>query len=134
MAKIDERPDGCWRWTGRLDEEGYGQIRFDGANIKAHRAVYRLLIGPINAETLDHLCRNRACVNPVHLEPVSMRDNTMRGETIAAANAAKESCPSGHQYSPENTYVTPKGDRRCRACTREHIRRSKAKKRASMRR
>lgn len=131
----EDAETGCWNWVHRLDDEGYAQTQFMGVNMKAHRAVYILFRGAIPAETLDHLCRNRACVNPEHLDPVSMRENTLRGDTAAARNAAKTHCPQGHEYSPENTYITltPHGGRRCRICTREHIARSKAKRRRLLR-
>lgn len=92
--------------------------------------MYRELVAPIPDDlTLDHLCRVRACVNPDHMEPVTIRENALRGETAAARNAAQTHCPQGHEYTGENTYVTTAGSRRCRTCTREYVRRSKAKRR-----
>jgi hypothetical protein len=86
-----------------------------------HRVAYEALVGPIpQGLCIDHLCRNRACVNPDHLEPVTNRVNILRGETIMAANAAKTHCVRGHEYTPENTLINAKtGTRRCAACNRE---------------
>ena len=129
-AVCEDANTGCWNWTRFLDDEGYGFTAFRGGYTKAHRAMYRELVGPIpDGLTLDHLCRNRACVNPEHMEPVTIRVNALRGDTAAARNAARTHCPQDHEYTVDNTYITPEGSRRCRTCTREHIRRSKAKRR-----
>lgn len=74
----------CWEWTGLLSQDGYGRITIKGRNRTAHRVAWEWLVGPIEEETLDHLCRNRPCVNPDHLEPVSAAENTMRGYGLAA--------------------------------------------------
>ena len=122
--------DGCWEWTGATNGRGYGTIRkgraVDGM-VYAHRVMYEELIGPIPDDLeIDHLCRNRSCVNPEHLEPVTAQENVLRGDTIAAHNVAKTHCPSGHPYSGDNLYVYPSGDRRCMACHRVSNRKWKA--------
>lgn len=83
-----------------------------------HRVAYKEFVGPIADEVvLDHLCRNRACVNVAHLEPTTDRVNILRGDTIAARNAAKTHCPQGHPYDEVNTYVRRDGKgRECKAC------------------
>lgn len=113
---------GCWPWRGSIGTRGYGMFRLHsrGPVVRAHRFAYEALVGPIPAGmTLDHLCRNRACVNPAHLEPVSNRENILRGTNPAAQNARRTHCRMGHEFSAENTHITPQGDRRCRACQRE---------------
>lgn len=82
-------PLGCWPWTASGSRDGYGQFSADGRGVRAHRFAYELLVGPIpEGLQLDHLCRNPGCVNPAHLEPVTGWENTMRGNTPAAINAA----------------------------------------------
>jgi len=99
----------------------------------AHRAVYEALVGPIpKGLSLDHLCRNRACVNPEHLEPVSLVENVMRGVSPHAVNARKTHCAHGHAFTAENTYMV-RGERVCRACGRERSRTYIARKRATAR-
>lgn len=112
---------GCWMWTGRLNEFGYGRY---GQRL-AHRVMYELIVGPIpTGLELDHLCRVRACVNPAHLEPVDHTTNVKRGH----GNGRKTHCPSGHAYTPENTAVTQQGRRVCRECQRVHNRAYYARK------
>lgn len=108
---------GCWIWTGPLDTHGYGQARVDGRTAIAHRVVYAALVGEVPAGLeLYHLCRVRACVNPDHLEPVTHRENVLRGEGVAAIAAATETCPQGHPYNGRNLLAFSDGKRRCRAC------------------
>lgn len=117
------KSEGCWEWTGGRWANGYGQFWLRrGKNLAAHRFAYTTLVGPIpDGMTLDHLCRNRACVNPDHLEVISLRENILRGGNGAANNARKTHCPNGHPYDLFNTYEKRDGKgRMCRACMRQH--------------
>src|SRR5699024_8246546 len=83
----------------------------------SHRTMYQAVIGPVPAGLdLDHLCRNRACCNPAHLEPVTRQTNLLRGNTIPARRAAVENCPKGHPYDADNTLTDRLGRRNCKAC------------------
>jgi hypothetical protein len=113
------KTDGCWEWTAHRNQYGYGTYRLLNRQHMAHRVAYELLVGPIpDGLEIDHLCRNRGCVNPDHMEPVSGRVNTLRGVGITALNSQKTHCPKGHEFTDENTYVTPTGRRVCRECSR----------------
>lgn len=113
---------GCWEWTGGLSR-GYGQwhhayISGKSTSRIAHRVMYELRKGPIpKGLALDHLCRNRKCVNPDHLEPVTHRENILRGVSPAATRHKQTECHRGHPLNTENTYVFKRdGSRHCRAC------------------
>ena len=114
--RIHPEPNsGCWLWAGSTNSWGYGQVKFYGRQWQAHRFIYTLVKGEIpQGMDLDHLCRVRGCVNPDHLEPVSERENVLRGKTFAAANAAKTSCPRGHPYDRVIVWGTPR--RICTQC------------------
>lgn len=91
--KIQRQPDGCWQWVAGVASNGYGTWSLHGRTNSAHRLLYTLLVGPVPAGLdLDHLCRNRLCVNPSHLEPVTRQVNLLRGDTLAAAHAADRDC------------------------------------------
>ena len=108
----------CWRWTAAIDKHGYGRFSMGGRMRLAHRMSYEGLVGPIpQGMDLDHLCRNRACVNPYHLEPVSRSVNLSRSPLMARGQN-KTHCPRGHMYTPENTRITTQGARACRTCER----------------
>lgn len=114
----------CWEWRAARTADGYGVFAATtSANMLAHRWSYESLIGPIpDGHVIDHLCRNRCCVNPAHLEPVPPGVNTIRGLGVSTFNRLKTHCPAGHPYSKENTYSAGRGDRRCRTCTLEQSR------------
>lgn len=127
--KYEVMPDGCWRSFVKLGVDGYVRVcrREDGKKVMRvlHRVYYEMYVGPIPAGMqIDHLCRNRGCVNPEHLEVVTARENIMRSPIAPAAlNVAKTHCPKGHSYAGENLYINPKGQRVCRACQKEAARR-----------
>lgn len=124
ISKIELLDNGCIVWTGGLNGVGYGQFYAGRTSLSetgktyAHRWSYEHYVGPIpEGLHLDHLCRNTACVNPDHLEPVTPGENIRRGVAPAALHAKKTHCPAGHPYSGDNLYVHPtKGQRICRAC------------------
>ena len=124
-AKIHVADNGCWEWTGRRCQEGYGSLIINGRINLTHRISYELHVGPIpEGLHIDHLCRNRSCCNPEHLEPVTPKVNSLRGVGRGALNAAKTHCPQGHPYSGDNLRVVC-GRRECRTCHAER-RRAKA--------
>lgn len=112
--KIVARDNGCWLWAGTVGSTGYGQ--FGGSY--AHRLSYQRHRGPIPPGlVIDHLCRVRLCVNPDHMEPVTLGENTRRGMGHAAVVGRTNRCLRGHEYTPENTYYRPDGrGRQCREC------------------
>lgn len=124
LWKKIEFTDTCWLWLGRANKGGYGLAWLGRSSTpvatSAHRVVYERLVGPIPPDMqLDHLCRNRRCVNPHHLEVVTPRVNTLRGVGISAQNAVATHCKRGHPFDPANTLIDIRGSRVCRACRRE---------------
>lgn len=105
--RVDRRGlDECWEWQGPRTY-GYGYFSASRkVTLRAHRFAYKLLVGPIpDGLGLDHLCRNRACVNPAHLEPVTNRVNTLRGTSPVAVNAQRTRCRRGHPLSGSNLLI-----------------------------
>ncbi len=119
----------CWLPSLAPSSGGYVKKRIRGQWVQFHRHMYELFKSPIVAgAVLDHLCRNRWCCNPDHLEPVTHRVNLLRGAGLAATNSVKTKCPAGHLYSRKNTYVTSKSQRSCRKCNMQAVYRYQAKR------
>lgn len=119
IPHIDATGD-CWEWIGTVSSAGYGvlSVKIDGEwrHRRAHRLVWTALCGPIPGNLpLDHLCRFRRCVNPDHLEPVTNRENCLRGVGLGAVNALKDRCKWGHS----EWWITRDGQRACLACSRQ---------------
>ena len=116
--KVSPEPNsGCWLWDGALKDNGYGCVWAGGRVKAAHREVYELLLGCVSSSlTLDHLCRQRSCVNPDHLEPVTLRENLRRGESPTAINTRKTHCVHGHELSGSNLRIRASGWRGCKEC------------------
>lgn len=132
---IPEPNSGYWLWLGAISPAGYGRIN----GRQAHVVSYEIHIGPIpQGLVLDHLCRTRCCVNPWHLEPVTDRENILRGTAPAALNAKKTHCKRGHPYDDQNTYwYCPGGrgqERHCKTCQRASARRTNERRRIERRR
>lgn len=141
MKTIDQRfwekvdttaGEGCWQWLAYKSPSGYGTIRINKKNTMAHRQAYELLVNKIPSDmTVDHLCKNPSCVNPSHMEIVTLSENVIRAKPWEKAcvasgvvQSSKMSCPKGHSYDNINTYVTPKGRRDCKECRRAACRRN----------
>jgi hypothetical protein len=124
MSKVMRTEGGCWVWTAYQSRDGYGVFAVGKRRVKAHRWSLEN-IGSVTLELgleVDHLCRNRACVNPDHLEQVTHAENVRRG-LAAALKRAAQTCQRGHEFTPENTGWQKGGERRyCRQCVRDRDR------------
>lgn len=131
-AAITTNDQGCWLWTKSRTEDGYGQISVKRMMIRCHQVAYHLYVGPVPAGLqLDHLCRNRACCNPWHLEPVTPGINSRRGLRSRWKSTITR-CPQDHPYDEINTYVHPvTGHRTCRRCRADRQRRYDAARNAA---
>ena len=126
----------CWEWTASVLPNGYGQFssgKNRGTSILPHRVSYEFLVGPVGDDmTIDHLCKNKVCVNPQHLEVVTIQENIKRRDengytrNINPWNLRKTHCPRGHAYD----VVTSSGGRGCRKCSNEQAKLYQRRKRA----
>lgn len=137
--KVDRASDeGCWTWMAGTYPSGYGMIYLPpDTTTGAHRISYEIHKGPIpEGLEIDHLCSVRTCVNPMHLEAVTHRENMHRTpNSVFALEAAKTHCSNGHEFTPENTYVRPSrpNARNCRSCKRVFDAGARARKREARR-
>lgn len=128
MIPFDE--NGCIIWPLRQTKNGYGHSNKGRSSVVAHRLAYENQVGPIpDGLTLDHLCRNRLCVNPEHLEPVTQRENNLRGNSVSGINHRKTQCKHGHPLRGDNLHIDAKGHRRCLDCRERRWRKTNVKKR-----
>ncbi len=136
-ALIDVRdPSECWEWQGICSSNGYGRHYLRGFGpVISHRLAYHIAKGLMPADLVsDHLCRNRKCVNPAHIEPVTSRENTLRGEAGLHRRHERElvtHCKWGHALTPDNLKGRKDGPRVCLSCTRIAQNKWRAKKRAA---
>ncbi len=134
LDKIAFEPNtGCWLWTAGRNADGYGWFKAEQGAVLAHRYAYERLIGPVpDGRQLDHLCRVRHCVNVFgHIEPVTCRENVLRGTGLAADAARRTHCINGHPFDEQNTIRRRSGRRDCRACGRARCRAYMRRKRTA---
>jgi len=115
----EHRPDlgPCWVCKRGVKPNGYGDLSYRGKKISAHRLAFTLFVGDIpEGLDLDHLCRNRACVRPYHLEPTTRLENLVRGEGLIAMHVKKTHCINGHEFTSDNTYLYRDKYRICKTC------------------
>lgn len=122
----------CWVWVGHKKPDGYGRLSINGRMKYAHRVAYEILVGPVpHGMELDHLCRNTSCVNPAHLEPVTHRENILRGVGMGGVNARKTHCKHGHEFTEDNTIILKSsGWRICAICEKVRAKRRNESPRA----
>lgn len=123
LEKCYAAESGCWQWIGAQNRKGYGQLFFRGKLWVSHRVAYTIFVGEIpEGMTVDHLCFNKGCINPAHLEPVTALENTQRAKRAGRHRPSTQYppgyCAAGHQYTEDNVAIRPDGRRRCKMCAR----------------
>lgn len=119
QAFVRQAANGCLEWSGHRNRKGYGRFWDGGRHVPAHRFAWSLKHGDLPPGTeIDHVCRNRACVNPDHLEAVTHHENILRGRDVR-----RPTCAAGHAWTPENTVRRGLAGRRCRECQNAYQRR-----------
>ena len=117
LGRVRISDSGCWIWQGRPKSTGYGVMGVGGRSVGAHRLSFELFVGPIPTGLhLDHLCRVPACVNPVHLQAVTVRENVLRGVGPTAVNAQRTHCVNGHPFTEANTRIHRRPSNTARVC------------------
>lgn len=121
-AKVVQNDEGCWEWQGYIAQNGYGRFQWEGRESYPHRFAHERFVGQIpEGFDIDHLCRNRRCVNPTHLEAVPRIVNAQRGEHPNVVQGRLGHCRRGHPYNEKNTYIY-RNMRQCRRCKQERRR------------
>lgn len=130
-AKVDKSsPTECWIWKAAKHRNGYGNFWTGKRPMLAHRYAYTILVGPIlTGLQIDHLCRNRACVNPAHMEPVTLQEKSTTRPGVLVVCAQRSHCVRGHELTVANTYQRERGTRECRLCHRDDEREHRARAR-----
>lgn len=132
MAKVMPEPTGgCWLWLGAISAKGYGRFGLRGRNRLAYNVAYELFVGPIPDDGLvfDHVCEEKSCVNPAHLQRVTNRVNVQR---YFQRRPARTHCARGHDLTEDNVYVFATGRRECRTCVRAYSNAWAAHRRAAL--
>lgn len=130
--RVQKLSNGCWEWSGKLTPKGYGKCQFRNKELYAHRVSYTWERGEIpSGMVIDHLCRNKKCVNPNHLEVVTNVENVLRGESLFAQKKRQTHCVHGHLLAGKNLIIYKNGTRHCRTCAQVWEAGRTARRRAS---
>jgi len=117
--RVSKSEDGCWNWTGHVSGGGYGRIRNGGKREQAHRVSFALAGNKIpEGLVVDHICNNRRCVRPDHLQAITQRDNILRSDSPPARQSKQVACLNGHPLDGDNLFMRRNGKRECRVCIR----------------